>query len=86
VPFTSARILHYSVATALVSLAPLAIGMSGWLYGVGAVVFGVRLVVVAHRLRRDTRLAMPAFRYSIVYLFALFALLLTDHFLRTLLA
>ncbi|MCW5636448.1 MAG: heme o synthase [Rubrivivax sp.] len=86
VPFTSARILHYSIATVAVSLAPLAIGMSGWLYGAGAVAFGVRFVVVALRLQRDIRLAMPAFRYSIVYLFALFALLLADHFLRAFVA
>jgi protoheme IX farnesyltransferase len=81
VAFTSARIVHYSVATALIALAPVAIGMSGVLYGVGAAALGARLVVVALRLRRDARWAMPAFRYSIVYLFALFALLLADHFL-----
>lgn len=79
VAFTSARIVHYSVATALVALLPVAIGMSGWLYGVGAVVAGWRFVAMAVRLRREPALAMPAFRYSIVYLFALFALLLADH-------
>ena len=83
VEFTSARILHYSIATALVSLLPLAIGMSGWLYGAGAAVLGVRFVMMALRLKREPRWAMPAFNYSIVYLFALVALLLADHFLRT---
>lgn len=82
VAFTSARILHYSIATALISLAPVAIGMSGWLYGAGAAVLGVRFVMMALRLRREPSWAMPAFKCSIVYLFALFALLLADHFLR----
>ncbi|MBI5719397.1 MAG: protoheme IX farnesyltransferase [Burkholderiales bacterium] len=82
IAFTSERIVHYSIATALIALAPVAIGMSGWLYGLGAAAFGVRFVDMALRLRREPRWAMPAFRYSIVYLFALFALLLGDHFLR----
>jgi protoheme IX farnesyltransferase len=41
---------------------------------------GGRFVLFAWRLRRDVRMAMPTFRYSIVYLFGLFALLLADHY------
>ena len=62
-------------------LLPFAIGMSGWLYLAGAVLLGARFVWLAARLRRDARLAMPTFRFSIVYLFALFAVLLADHYL-----
>jgi protoheme IX farnesyltransferase len=43
-----------------------------------------RFVWFAWRLRRDMRLAMPTFRYSIIYLFGLFALLLADHYLAAL--
>ena len=43
-----------------------------------AVPLGVRFVAMAWRLRRDTALAMPTFRYSIVYLFGLFAALLAE--------
>ena len=80
VAFTSLRILQYSVAMALIALLPFAIGMSGWLYLSGAAALGGRFVWLADRLRRDSRLAMPTFRFSIVYLFALFALLLIDQY------
>ncbi|MNU04261.1 protoheme IX farnesyltransferase [compost metagenome] len=63
------------------SLLPVAIGMSGPLYLFGALALGARFIACAWRLRRDIALAMPTFRYSIVYLFALFALLLADHWL-----
>ena len=79
VAHTTARILQYSVALVAVSLLPVVVGMSGPVYGLGAAALGARFVLWAWRLRRDSTLAMPVFRYSIVYLFALFALLLVDH-------
>ena len=84
VAFTSGRILMYAVSLCLVSLLPFAIGMSGGLYLVGALMLGGRFVWFAWRLRRDVRLAMPTFRYSIVYLFGLFAVLLADHYVAAL--
>ena len=80
VAFTSGRILLYAVALFGVTLVPFLIGMSGALYLAGALLLGARFVWFAWRLRRDLRLAMPTFRYSIVYLFGLFALLLADHY------
>ena len=79
VAFTSSRILHYSVALWLVSMLPVAVGMSGGIYLFGAVALGARFVHFAWRLRRESRLAMPTFRYTIVYLLVLFALMLVDH-------
>jgi protoheme IX farnesyltransferase len=81
VPYTTAQILYYSIALGAVSLLPVAIGMSGPVYLIGALVLGARFIAWAWRLRRDITLAMPTFRYSIVYLSALFALLLADHWL-----
>jgi len=81
VPFTAGRILAYTLLLVGVTLVPFAIGLSGWLYLVAAVPLGLRFIAFAWRLRRDTWLAMPTFRYSIVYLFALFAALLADHYL-----
>jgi protoheme IX farnesyltransferase len=80
VAFTSGRILQYTVALLLITVMPFAIGMSGGLYLAGAMLLGGRFVELAWRLRRDVRLAMPTFRYSIVYLFGLFAVLLADHY------
>lgn len=82
VDFTCRRIVGYSVALVAVSLLPAAIGLAGALYAAGALALGARFVLLAWRLRRDARLAMPTFRWSIVYLCALFALLLADHALR----
>jgi heme o synthase len=81
VAFTSRRILQYTVGLLVVTLLPFAIGMSGGLYLAGALLLGGRFVWWAWRLRRDTRHAMPTFRYSIIDLFGLFALLLADHYL-----
>jgi protoheme IX farnesyltransferase len=82
VPFTCRRILMYALALVAVSVLPFAIGMSGVVYLAGALALGARFVAFAWKLRGDAALAMPAFRFSIVYLFGLFTLLLIDHFLQ----
>ena len=80
VAFTADRILMYALTLCVVTLMPFLIGMSGAPYLAGALLLGGRFVWFAWRLRRDVRLAMPTFRYSIVYLFGLFAVLLADHY------
>jgi protoheme IX farnesyltransferase len=80
VAFTAKRVLQYAVVLLLVTLLPVAIGMSGPVYGLGAAALGLGFVRLAWRLRRDDRWAMPTFRYSIAYLFLLFALLLADRY------
>jgi protoheme IX farnesyltransferase len=81
IPFTSRRILQYTLLLCLLSLLPFAIGISGVPYLVGTLLLGGRFIWFTWRLRRDPLLAMPTFRYSIVYLFGLFALLLADHYM-----
>ena len=81
VAHTSDRILAYTAALVAISVLPAAIGMSGAFYLAGALPLGARYLWIAARLRHDERLALPAFRYSIVYLAGLFALLLADHYL-----
>lgn len=87
VDFTRLHILLYTLLLCLVSLLPFLIGMSGPLYLAGAVLLGGRFLWYAIRLfrTRDDRLAMPAFGFSIVYLFGLFAVLMVDHYLLMLL-
>jgi len=84
VPFTAARVLAYAVALLPISLLPVAIGMSGLPYLVAASLLGLRFIHHAWRLKRDARWGMPTFRFSIVYLFGLFAALLADHYLLAL--
>ncbi len=82
VAFTCGRILLYTALLVAVSTVPFLIGMSGGLYLAGATLLGARFMHFAWRLRREPGLAMPTFRYSIAYLFGLFALLLLDHYAR----
>ncbi len=86
VAFTARRVLQYAVALWAITLLPQAIGLvsgwTGWLYTLGAAFFGARFIWHAWQLNRDpARWAMPTFRYSIVDLFALFALLLGEHYM-----
>ncbi len=82
--FTRLHIVLYTIVLLAVSLLPFAIRMSGWLYLVTALVLGanfIRYAVSLYRRYSDT-LARRTFRYSIVYLAALFSALLVDHYLR----
>jgi protoheme IX farnesyltransferase len=78
VAFTVRRIRAYTVALVAISLLPAAIGMSGALYLAGAALLGARFIGHVQALCRDAQRAWPTFRYSIVYLAGLFALLLLD--------
>ena len=81
IPFTQRRILQYTLALWPLTLLPFAIGMSGWPYLVGAALLSGRFTWSAWRLSRDVHQAWRTFRFSIVHLFGLFALLLADHYL-----
>jgi heme o synthase len=82
-PYTRLQVLLYTIILFAVTLLPYAIRMSGALYLVAALVLGG--VFIGYALRIYTSysdaLAQKTFRYSIVYLAALFAALLVDHYL-----
>jgi protoheme IX farnesyltransferase len=63
---------------------PYATQMSGLIYLVGAVVLDAVFLYYAVKIYLDysDELARRAFRYSILYLAALFAVLLIDHYIR----
>ena len=79
--FTRLHVLLYTLILVAVSLLPFATKMSGWLYLLSACALGGVFLYYAVRIYVDysDRLAQRAFRYSIVYLAALFAALLLDH-------
>jgi protoheme IX farnesyltransferase len=83
VQYTRWQILFYTVLLCVVTLLPVAIGMSGLFYLGGAVVLGLVFLWYAWRLLDppDELFAMKVFNYSVVYLMALFAFLLLDHWL-----
>ena len=77
---TKRQILIYAVLLAPLSLAPALLGAAGMLYG--AVAFGLSLIFVLYALRvrfdRTLASARRMFRFSILYLFLVFAALIVD--------
>ena len=80
--YTRRHILYYTVALAVASLLPWAIGMSSLAYAAAALLLGAGFLLHSVALLRGKAgAAMATFRYSIVYLMALFVALLVDHHL-----
>jgi protoheme IX farnesyltransferase len=81
--YTRLQIVLYTTVLVAVTLLPYAIRMSGILYLGVALVLGAVFLAYAIRLYRNysDALARATFRYSIVYLTALFSALLLDHYL-----
>ena len=81
--FTRLYVLLYTLILFACALLPFAYGMSGWIYLAAALALNGAFVAYAVRLyvTYSDVLARRTFRYSIVYLAALFAALLVDHYL-----
>ena len=80
--YTKRQILYYTIGLCAVSLLPVATGMSDAAYLLGAILLGgFFLKHAVALLRGKDGAAMATFRYSIVYLMALFTVLLVDHHL-----
>lgn len=83
VEYTRWQILLYTILLVAFTVMPWAIGMSGVFYLGGALVLGAVFLWYAWRMLDppDEFFAMRMFNYSVVYLMALFAFLLIDHWL-----
>ena len=86
VTYTRWHVLFYTLLLLVVTMLPWLTGMSGAFYLGGALVLGAVFLYYAVRLMKppSERFAMVVFNYSIVYLMALFAFLLVDHWLLAL--
>jgi len=84
VTYTRWQILFYTVLLVVVTVLPWATGMSGLFYLGGALVLGGVFLWYAWKLLDppDEFFAMRVFNYSVIYLMALFAFLLLDHWLQ----
>jgi len=82
--YTRLQIVLYTVVLVLVTMLPYVIRMSGIIYLVAALALGGVFLAYAIRLYRSysDSLARATFRYSILYLTALFSALLIDHYLQ----
>ena len=81
--YTRWHILFYTLILLAISLLPFSIRMSGIIYLAAALTLGGVFVYWAIVLlrNRNPRAPIETFRYSIIYLMALFVALLVDHYL-----
>lgn len=81
--YTKLNILFYTLLLTAVSLLPFVINMSGWIYLVGTILLNIGFIYWAIRLLISKNPTIPfrTFKYSIIYLMLLFALLLIDHYI-----
>ena len=84
---TKRQILLYTALLIPVSLAPFFLGVVGPVYGAVATVLGLVFLALAWRLwREDGQTRAPRlFAFSIVYLFVLFATMLAEHLVASIL-
>ena len=83
VTYTRWHVLFYTVLLIVITVLPWLTGRSGVFYLGGALVLDAAFLYYAIRLLNppDDFFAMRVFNYSIIYLMALFAFLLVDHWL-----
>jgi protoheme IX farnesyltransferase len=81
-PLTRLHILLYTIGLVATTMLPYVVQMSGLLYLAVALALGAVFIGYAWRLYRapTAAIARATFNYSIVYLAALFAALLADHY------
>ena len=81
---TKWQMLVYALVLVPIAIVPTLLGVSGWFYGVGAILLTLLFVLCCIRVLAEDgeatnwRAAKLTFGYSIFYLFALFALLIVD--------
>ena len=81
VRYTQLQIILYTIIMIVVSLMPFATRLSGWLYLLGALVLGAGFMYWSIQLYigKNKDAPMQTFKYSIVYLMALYIIMLLDH-------
>jgi protoheme IX farnesyltransferase len=86
---TRRQILIYAVLLLPVALAPFLLGLTHWLYGLSALLLGAAFLLLSLRVATfrnpandaDMRAEKRLFKFSILYLFALFGALVGDRFI-----
>ncbi len=85
---TRTQVLLYSLVLVPVSVLPWALGFAGWIYGTVTLALGGIFVAQAFAVSRNTATATAEmvpekklFRFSLLYLFLVFAALVADHWI-----
>lgn len=83
---TRRQMFWYTLSLVPVVASLTILGVAGWIYLVGAMAFTIYFVWMAWRLMRtrDTKLTMPLFHYSCLYLFGVFGSLMLDRLISVL--
>ncbi|WP_101758700.1 heme o synthase [Oceanicoccus sp. KOV_DT_Chl] len=85
VEYTALHIMLYTLVLIAISLLPFATGLSNVLYLAGAVILGViHLYYSLQIMRGDPKAPMATFKFSLVYLMAIYLIMLLDHYLMPL--
>lgn len=84
IPLTKLFILLYTFLLTAVTLLPFVTGMNSWIYLCSANLLNARFIYWAWRLKNSDEpvIGLKTFRYSIIYLFSLFIIMLLDHSIR----
>ena len=80
--YTRLHILLYTIIMFVVTLLPFVTKMFGLLYLLGAVILGIGFLywAVVMVINKNPDAPMETFKYSIIYLMALFVIMLADHY------
>ena len=83
ITFTKFNIVVYTILLVLSTFLPFVVGMVHWPYLVGICVINIMFAYYTWRLCSDpkSRYAFKLFKFSIIYLFTLFIIMLADHYL-----
>ncbi|MEW6999086.1 heme o synthase [Colwelliaceae bacterium BS250] len=83
ITFTKTQILLYTILLFIVGLLPYLVGMSSWIYLIGASALNLVFFAYAWKLKfnAESDTAMKTFRFSIIHLMVLFLVLLADHYI-----
>lgn len=81
--YTKKHILIYSILMSLTIISPYIFGMSGVVYIFISTILSMYFIILSYKLYKSTNidLAPKLFRYSILYLFIIYLLLIVDRFI-----
>ena len=79
--YTKINIVLYTLMLIVVTVMPYLTGLFGWLYLAGCLILGAGFLFYSALMWLNKDSGMRTFKYSIIYLMLLFAIMLLDHYL-----
>ena len=79
--YTKINIVLYTLMLIVVTVMPYLTGLFGWLYLAGCLILGAGFLFYSALMWLNKDSGMRTFKYSIIYLMVLFAIMLLDHYL-----